>query len=600
MNQMKATHSRSPRASSQRMSSMMGRTQRENPKDAELPSHRLLLRGGFIRQYTAGVYALLPLARKSVIKIEKIIREEMDRVEGQEISMACLATAELWSESGRYQAIGKDMFRLQDRHNKPMVLNMTHEEPVVFLARTEFTSYKQLPAMVYQIQTKYRDEPRPRGGLIRLREFSMKDAYSFHETEEDLKTYYMRVHEAYERIFKRCGLKNFVSVQSDNGMFGGRFSHEFQLLVPTGEDKLITCSACDYKANLEIATSPFVSQTSSPAPLEKIPTPGMRTIAQLCKFLNIAPETTAKAVMLQDKQGTPVISFVRGDLEIVDKKLQSLVGRELVPAKDEVIKKSGAVAGSTGPIGLNLNECIVAIDLTVMNTCNVVTGANEDDMHWKHFDIKRDFLDRLSPEEKSKVIIGDFAAARPGDPCPECSKPLVETRGIEIGNIFHLGTKYTESMDCTYLTKTAERKNHIMGCYGIGVTRMLPSVIEESNDANGIIFPITVAPMEVHLCALNYKEEPVKNAAEGLFESIKNAGIDVLFDDRDEKAGSQFADADLMGIPFRVVVSPKTLLQNSVEFARRDKKEPARMVPITEIREVLSNEIAKEYAKYDF
>lgn len=577
----------------------MGRTQRENPKDAELPSHRLLLRGGFIRQYTAGVYALLPLARKSVSKIERIIREEMDRVEGQEISMACMATAELWSESGRYQAIGKDMFRLQDRNNKPMVLNMTHEEPVVFLARTEFTSYKQLPAMVYQIQTKYRDEPRPRGGLIRLREFSMKDAYSFHETEEDLKDYYMRVHEAYERIFKRCGLKNFVSVQSDNGMFGGRFSHEFQLLVPTGEDKLITCTACSYKANLEIATSPFVAQSASPAPLEKIPTPGMRTIAQLCKFLGISAESTAKAVMLQDKQGTPVVSFVRGDLDIIDKKLQSLVGKELVPAKDEVIAKAGAAAGSTGPIGLNLGACIVAVDLSVMGTCNVTTGANSDDMHWKGFDIRRDFLDKLSAEEKKRVLIGDFAAARPGDPCPECSKPLQETRGIEIGNIFHLGTKYSESMDCTYLTQSGERKNHIMGCYGIGVTRMLPSVMEESHDANGVIFPITVAPMEVHLCALNYKEEPVKLAADGVFETLKSAGIDVLFDDRDEKAGSQFADADLMGIPFRVVVSPKTLQQSEVEFARRDKSEPARRIAMADLKSVLTQEIAKEYAKYD-
>ncbi len=592
-----------------RMSQLVGRSIRETPRDAELPSHRYLLRAGFIRQYAAGLYGFLPLAKRSLMKIEAIVRDEMNRVEGQEISMPCMATKELWDESGRYAAIDKSMFRLNDRNDKPMVLNMTHEEPVVYLARTELTSYKQLPAMMYQIQTKFRDEPRPRGGLIRTREFSMKDGYSFHESEEDLEKYYFRVHKAYERTFARCGMKRVVSVMSDNGMFGGRFSHEFQLVVPTGEDKLILCDKCDYRANVEVATSPFQDLKEAEKPLTKVPTPGQKTIEQLVEFLKVKAERTCKAVMFEiadrkDKTGKtklPVIAFVRGDLDVVDMKLRTLIGSPCEPASEASIKLAGAVAGSTGPIGLQLDKCLVAIDLSLLKVSNTVTGANEDDHHYTNFNVERDFLNQLTDEQKKRVKTGDIATARPGDPCPKCAAPLVDARGIEVGNIFHLGIKYSKAMKCTYLDRSGKAQPHIMGCYGIGVSRILASVIEESHDDKGIIFPISIAPFDVQLCALNRAEDAVSKECEKLYAELTAAGVHVLFDDRDEKAGSQFADADLIGLPVRVVVSPKTLGAEggaAVEFKYRDNREPAKMVPLAGAKAHVIEAVKKEYDRY--
>jgi prolyl-tRNA synthetase len=592
-----------------RMSVMVGRSIRETPRDAELPSHRYLMRAGFIRQYAAGLYGFLPLAKRSLMKIETIVREEMSRVEGQEISMPCMATKELWDESGRYTAIDKSMFRLMDRHDKPMVLNMTHEEPVVFLARTELTSYKQLPAMMYQIQTKFRDEPRPRGGLIRTREFIMKDGYSFHESEEDLEAYYYRVHTAYERIFARCGMKNVVSVMSDNGMFGGRFSHEFQLVVPTGEDKLILCDKCDYRANEEVAASTYHDLRSSEKPLIKVPTPGQKTIEDLVAFLSVKAEATAKAVMFEindrkDKSGKtklPVIAFVRGDLNVVAMKLRTLIGAECEPASDASIKLAGAVAGATGPIGLNLDKCLVAIDLSLFKVSNVVTGANEVDQHWTNFNIERDFMATLSEDGKKRVKVGDIATARAGDPCPKCMAPLVDARGIEVGNIFHLGTKYSKSMKCTYTDQNGKAQPHIMGCYGLGVTRLLASVIEESHDDKGIIFPISISPFDVHLCALNRGDAAVKEASERLYREMTEAGMSVLFDDRDEKAGSQFADADLIGLPLRLTVSPKTLTAEAgaaVEFKFRDNREPASLMAVTKAVAAAREAVASELKRF--
>jgi prolyl-tRNA synthetase len=592
-----------------RMSQLVGRSIRETPRDAELPSHRYLLRAGFVRQYAAGIYGFLPLAKRSLTKIEAIVRDEMNRVEGQEISMPCLATKELWDESGRYAAIDKSMFRLADRNDKPMVLNMTHEEPVVFLARTELTSYKQLPAMMYQVQTKFRDEPRPRGGLIRTREFTMKDGYSFHASEADLEQYYYRVHEAYERVFKRCGMKRIVSVMSDNGMFGGRFSHEFQLVVPTGEDKLILCDKCDYRANEEIATSPYTDLRTAEQPLKKVPTPGQKTIEELVKFLSVKAEQTAKAVMFEindrkDKTGKtklPVVAFVRGDLDVVPMKLRTLIGSECAPASEASIKLAGAVAGSTGPMGLNLEKCLVAVDLSLLKVSNVVTGANEADQHWTNFNLERDFLGKLSEAEKKRVKTGDIATARPGDPCPKCNAPLVDARGIEVGNIFHLGTKYSASMKCTYLDQNGKAQPHIMGCYGIGVSRILASVIEESHDDKGIIFPISIAPFDVQLCALNRSDDTVRQTADKLYAELSAAGVNVLFDDRDEKAGSQFADADLIGLPVRVVVSPKTLTSDAgaaVEFKYRDNREPAKLVAVDRAVAVVRDAVAEEYRRF--
>lgn len=581
-----------------RMTKLVGRIIKETPRDAELPSHKFLLRAGYVRQYSAGIYGLLPLAHRSILKIEKIVREEMNRVQGQEIRMPCMMPKELWDESGRYSSIGKDMFRLNDRNDKPMLLGMTHEEPVVFFARTELTSYKQLPAMLYQVQTKFRDEPRPRGGLIRLREFSMKDAYSFHTSEEDLKKYYFEVHEAYMRVFKRAGCKNFVSVLSDNGMFGGKYSHEFMTLVPTGEDTLITCTKCNYKANQEIAFSKYHTQKSTEQNLEKIHTPGQKTIDELATFLKIEANQTCKAVMYQTAKKELVVAFVRGDLDVVEPKLQGIIQTAILQATPEVIVAGGAVAGSTGPVGLNMDKCIVVVDNTVLNSSNLVVGANEADYHLKNLNIERDFLIKLSDAQKKRVFTGDFAAARAGDPCPECGADLQETRGIEIGNIFHLGTRYSKSMGCTYLDQQGKAQNHVMGCYGIGMTRLLPSVIEESHDQYGMILPISIAPFEVHFNVINRKDAVVLEQSEKLYNELTSLGIEVLMDDRDEKPGFQFADADLMGVPLRVIMSPKTLAENSVEFKFRDGREPVKLVKLEEIVNFLKQSISSEYQKY--
>lgn len=580
------------------LSKLIGRTVKETPRDAELVSHRFLLRAGYVRQYSAGVYGLLPLAQKSIAKIEAICREEMNRIEGQEVKMPCLGTKELWDESGRYGAIGKDMFRLSDRNEKPLVLCMTHEEPVVFFARTELTSYRQLPAMMYQIQTKFRDEPRPRGGLVRLREFTMKDAYSFHTSEEDLQQYYWRAHEAYMRFFKRTGCKNYVSVMSDNGMFGGKFSHEFMMLVPSGEDTLITCTACDYKANQEVATSPYVTNNNAHLAIQDVETPNVKTIQDLARFLNLDPNQTCKAVMYQTKDQELVVAFVRGDLDVVEQKLKGVLQKDLVPAKDSVIEAAGAVAGSTGPIGLNLSKCWVVFDKTIVSGTNFAVGANKDGYHKRNFNLERDFLSSLSDWQKQRVKSGDIAAARAGDPCPQCKKPLQETRGIEIGNIFHLGTRYSKSMGCTYLDHAGQAQNHVMGCYGIGITRLLPSIIEESHDERGPILPITVSPFDVHICMLNKKEGETEKIAIETYNALKKAGIEVLLDDRDEKPGSQFADADLIGIPLRIIFSPRNLNENKVEFKFRDNRQPAQHVPADEIVAFIKNAVASEYQRY--
>ncbi|APJ04760.1 proline--tRNA ligase [Silvanigrella aquatica] len=582
-----------------RMSKLVGRTIKETPRDSELPSHKFMLRGGFMRQYSAGIYGLLPLGMRCVSKIEKICKEEMNAVEGQEVRMPCSATRELWEETGRYQTFGKDMMKFQDRHEKQMVLNPTHEEPVVYLARTEITSYRQLPVMMYQVQTKFRDEPRPRGGLIRLREFTMKDAYSFHTSEEDLKQYYDQVFNAYNRFFKRTGCKNFVSVMSDNGLFGGRYSHEFQMLAPTGEDKLITCPKCKYSANEEISTSPFVTKKSVELSLDKVHTPNIKTIDALTKCLSISAEQTAKAVIFQTLEGIPVVSFVRGDLEVIDKKVRTLVKSEVVTATHDSIVKAGAIAGSTGPMGLNLNNCFVVVDYTIVKSNNLATGANEKDYHFTNFNFERDFYSKLNEVEKKKVIIGDIAAAREGDPCPQCNESLKETRGIEIGNIFHLGTKYSEGMECTYLDQNGKKQYPIMGCYGIGITRLLPAIIEESHDDRGPILPLPIAPYEVHLCVLNRKESIIQEKSEELYIKLTKQGIEVLIDDRDEKPGSQFADADLFGIPFRIILSPKTFAEGCVELKYRDNRIEPRKIKLEEIGNVLLTEIKDEYKKYN-
>lgn len=579
-----------------RMSRLMGRTLKETPRDAELPSHRLLLRAGFVRKYSSGVYGLLPLAFRSIQKIENIVREEMDAIDGQEVRMPCLMTKELWDESGRYSEIDQAMFRFPDRAGQPMLLGMTHEEAVVALSRTEASSYKQFPFMLYQIQTKFRDEPRPRGGLVRLREFTMKDAYSFHTSEGDLKAYYKVVHHAYERIFTRAGCENFVSVLSDNGMFGGKFSHEFMALSEYGEDTLITCSECDYKANQEIAETRLVSVRHEEKPLSEVETGEISSIEKLAQFLEIKPQDTCKAVLFQTSDKKPIVVFVRGDREVVLPKLVSLLQEAVAPAEDEVLRSCGAFPGCTGPIGLDLSKATVIIDHSAISLSNTVIGSNRAGVHLKNFSFKRDFLAHLTDAERDLIQTADVVKTQAGDLCPECNSALKESRGIEIGNIFHLGDRYSHSMNFTYLNQDGKPMNPTMGCYGLGVNRLLAALIEEHHDERGMKLPLPVAPYQVHLIGINYeKDESVKRECDKIYQELWKKGIEVLLDDRPIKAGPQFADADLIGLPIRLTISKKTLAEESLEFRYRDGREELKLlglgVAISTIRQAITKEL---------
>ncbi len=557
-----------------RVSHLVGKTLRETPRDATLTSHIFLLRGAYVRQVASGIYSLLPIARRITAKIERIIREEMDRIGGQEILMPVVMPRELWEESGRYYSIGDEMVRFKDRSDNDLLLGMTHEEPAVQIVRSEVESYKQLPVMVYQIQTKFRDEPRARGGLIRVREFTMKDAYSFHTSQEDLEEYYSKVHEAYVRIFKRAGLRRVVDVSADTGIMGGGVSHEFMLVTPAGEDTLLLCPHCGYRANKEVAYTNLPEEPEEPKPLEKVATPEQKTIEEVASFLGVPHSKTAKAVFFVHSDKGLVFVLIRGDLEVNETKLRKVLGPgELRPAHDEEIEEAGAVPGYASPVGLDTSKFTLVVDRSVTVVNNLVTGANEEGYHLVGFNVERD-LGEVEP--------ADVASVRQGDPCPLCGQPLNMERGIEIGNIFQLGTKYSEPMGCTYLDNDGKKKPMIMGCYGIGVGRLLASVIEESHDDYGPIWPISIAPWQVQICAIDQKKEGVGDTAARLHRELEAAGIEVLWDDRNEKAGVQFADADLRGIPIRLVVSKKTLKNGGVEFSLRGSKD-REIWPIDEV-----------------
>lgn len=565
------------------MSQLVGKRIKETPKDAQSPSHIFLIRGGYVRPVSTGIYSLLPLARRITQKIEGIIREEMNRIEGQEVLLPVVLPRELWEESGRYQTVGPELLRLKDRNGKDLLLGMTHEEAVVHLARSEVNSYKQMPFMLYQIQTKYRDEARPRAGLIRVREFTMKDAYSFHTTQDCLKRYYERTHEAYARIFKRMGMKNVVSIESDTGMMGGTGSHEFMAIADCGEDTLFMSPDGSYQANKEVAKTGLKFIQESPQPLTKVHTPGQKTIEGLAKFLKAQPSQTGKAVFFSDEQENLYFIVIRGDLEVNETKLRNhLKVRELKFATDDQIRAVGAVPGYASPLNANPKASRIILDPSAAQSSNLVVGANEVDYHYTGFNFERDMQ-----AVKGSVEVVDIASAREGDPCPVTGLPLRMARGIEVGNIFQLGTKYSESMNCTFLDQNGKSQFMIMGCYGIGVGRSMASVIEQSNDQYGPIWPYAIAPYHVHICALNLNEAGVKETAEKLYKELEEAKFEVLYDDRNEKAGSAFNDADLIGIPFRIVVSPKTLAIGSVEFKTRDNtiKE---MIPLGQIHARLS------------
>lgn len=544
-----------------RMSKLVGRKIKEDPKDATTASHKLLIRGGYVRPVSAGIYSLLPIAKRIIDKIEAIIREEMNAVEGQEVLMPVVLPAELWKESGRLDTVGAELLRFNDRNDKDMLLAMTHEEAVVHLVRTEVNSYKQLPVMVYQIQTKYRDEARPRAGMIRVREFTMKDAYSFHESQECLDAYYNRVLLAYERIFERVGLKDCVSIESDPGMMGGNASHEFMALADCGEDVVFISPDGSYKANREVAVSGCEFTKESPLPLEKVATPEKETIEEVSEYLGLKPENAGKAVFFQDKVGDLIFAMIRGDFDVNEAKLGKIVGStELTHATDEAIVAAGAVPGYASVLSLDASKVRIVIDRSVAGTSNLVVGANERGFHYKNFNLDRDMPD---------AQVADIAMVREGDPCPITGEPLAMRRGIEVGNIFKLGTKYSSPMNCSFLDRNGKAVDMIMGCYGIGVGRTMASVLEQSHDDWGPIWPISIAPYHVHICSLNPKKEGVAAAADKIYAELLEKGVEVIYDDRGEKAGFMFNDADLTGVPYRIVVSPKTLADNKVELRIR-------------------------------
>jgi prolyl-tRNA synthetase len=552
------------------------KTLREVPSGAELPSHIFLLRGGYIKQLASGLYSILPIGKRILAKIEKIIREEMDAIDGQEVDLPLVHPAELWMETGRYAAIGPELLRFKDRSDHHMVLAMTHEEAITDLARHVLSSYKQLPFMMYQLKLKFRDEPRARGGLVRVREFVMKDAYSFHRTEADLDAYYNLAYKAYENIFNRVGITPIV-VKSDAGMMGGKVAHEFMLETGYGEDYLIISQDGSYSANQEIAEFQREHFKDAPQPLEKVATPGKKTIEEVSALLGLPARQTMKAVMFeieQEKKRKLVVALVRGDLEASDVKIRNYLKVPLLlPAPEDFIRSFGIVPGYASPVGVKENpDLLVLADLSVTEGNNLVGGANEEGFHFKHVNFRRDFHTPHS---------GDFAKAQAGYLSPDGKSTLRAVRGIEIGNIFKLGTKYTQSMGCNYLDEEGKQQVPIMGCYGIGVGRLMAAVAENSHDEFGPIWPKEITPFHVHLVAIG-REPEVMDACNKLVAEWEAQGFDVLFDDRDERPGVKFKDADLWGIPVRVAIGKKGIAEGAAEWKPRRDREFTK-VPVGEL-----------------
>ncbi len=544
-----------------KISKLVGERTKQAPNNAQLISHAYMLRAGYIKQVATGIYTLLMPAKKSILKIENIIREEMDALDGQEMLFPVVMPRELWDESGRYTSIGDEMARFQDRSNHDMVLGMTHEEAAVHACRNIVKSYDQLPCMVYQIQTKFRDEPRSRGGLIRVREFTMKDAYSFHTSQEDLEKFYQKAYDAYFRIFKRIGMKNVVAVKSDTGMMGGSVAHEFMLLTPAGEDTIVLCDNCDYKANMEVAVGELDKHPSQSKALEEVFTGDDSTIEEVCKLLNVEPYQTLKAVSYAVKGDTDkgVLVFIRGDLEVNEVKLKSVIKQDIVP--NDLTDNKDIIAGYIGPKGLQLSNTTIIFDKSLEGEHNLVCGANKKGYHLANFDMTRD----IDVKE-----FFDVAKIKEGSVCKVCGKGHLRlSRGIEIGNIFQLGTKYSAKMGMTVHDKDGNEINPIMGCYGIGVGRALASIVEESSDDKGMVLPTQIAPWQVYLCPLRYDDEKVRSQTDKLYDDMRAVGIEVILDDRQVSAGVKFADSELMGIPLRVVVSPRSLENNQTELSYR-------------------------------
>ncbi len=553
-----------------RMSSLFSQTLREAPAEAEVASHQLLLRAGFIRPLATGIFSYLPLARRSMARIENIMRAEIEAIGGQELSMPVVHSAEVWKQSGRWYQVGSEMARFKDRANRDMVLAMTHEEIAATLVRGEVRSYRQLPALIYHIQTKFRDDPRPRAGLIRVREFTMLDSYSLDADEAGLDRQYRAHYQAYFNLYHRCGLP-VRAVKADTGMMGGQVAHEFMYLTPVGEDTLLFCDACGYAANRQVARfRKSEPPAEAPLPLEKVATPHTTTINDLAALLGIPAARTAKAVFMMatlDEADGPVERFVfavvRGDMEVNETKLANAVhARDLRPATEEEIRATGAVPGYASPIGLK--DVLVVVDDLAARSPNLVAGANQEGFHLLHTNYGRDY---------QATIVADLAAARDGDACERCGAPLRSSRGVEVGNIFKLGTRYTQPLGATYLDESGQPHAVVMGSYGIGVGRLLACIAEEHHDERGLIWPISVAPYQVHLVSLAGKSEQVARTAEQLYHDLRAAGVEVLYDDRGESAGIKFNDADLIGAPLRLTLGERSLKQGGVELRRRDAGE---------------------------
>ena len=555
-----------------KVSQLVTKSLRDDPPEAETASHRLMLRAGLIYQVAAGIYASLPLAFKSLRKIEAIIREEMDRAGGQELLMPALQPMELWEQTGRGAAFGDNLFSLEDRRGRPMVLAPTHEEVVTGIVKANVQSYRDLPVVLYQIQTKFRDEPRPRAGLVRVREFVMKDAYSFNADEESLDDSYQAMAQAYKNIYRRCGLPVLMA-EADSGAIGGKDSHEFILTTPTGEDTVITCSACGYTANAEKASGVYHELSAEDEEsLEEVSTPGVKTIDGLAQYLNISDEKTFKAVFYM-ADGELVFVTIRGDLEVNDIKLKNaLHASDLHLADDQEVAKAGLVAGSASAIGIHDIKRVG--DLSITRGNNFVVGGNKADTHLRGANYPRDF---------QVDILTDIALARPGQGCPNCGQPLEAVRGVEVGHIFKLGTFFSEALGANYLDQNGQHQPILMGCYGIGVGRLLAAAIEQNHDEKGIAFPATIAPYQVHLVGLNLADEQVAEEAERLYQELQDQGIEVLFDDRTEQtAGVKLNDVDLLGLPVRLVVSPRNMKAGVVEFKQR-LDETSSLVPTGEV-----------------
>jgi prolyl-tRNA synthetase len=579
-----------------RLSHLFSQTLREAPSEAEVASHQLLLRAGFIRQLAAGIFSLLPLARRSLNKIEAIIRQEIEAIGGQEVVMPIVHPADLWKESRRWFEIDAELARFQDRNHRDMLLAMTHEEVVADLVRREIRSYRQLPRLIYQIQTKFRDDPRPRAGLIRVREFTMKDSYSLDADWDGLDRQYRAHYQAYFNIFRRCGLP-VIAVKADTGMMGGTLAHEFMYLTPIGEDSLLLCDSCGFSANRQVAVfRKSLPPVEAPLPLEKVATPDCKTIEDLAAFLGVPRSRTAKAVFMiasipenLEKKEQFVFAVVRGDMEVNETKLANLIGaRSLRPATEEEIRAVGAAPGYASPVGLK--DALVIVDDAIPHSHNLVAGANEDGYHLLNTNYGRDY---------TASIVADIAAAQDGDACPQCGAAMRLARGVEVGNIFKLGARYSEKMGCYYLDAEGQSRPVIMGSYGIGLGRLLACIAEEHHDENGLIWPISVAPYVLYLVALAGKGSAATlETAEQLYAELQAAGIETLYDDRSESPGVKFNDADLIGLPLRLTVSDRALKSGGLEFKRRDRQE-REIVPLNLAVSRIQAEIAALYAEIE-